>query len=60
MGAVFNGRVGRGQAVAIATGGFVPDGADGVVMVEHTHTVGERTVAVDAADGARRERRPAG
>ena len=46
MGAVFAGSVGRGQAVAIATGGFVPDGADAVVMVEHTQTTGEGTVAV--------------
>src|SRR5438552_17076718 len=36
MGDVFAGGVGAGEAVAIATGGFVPDGADAVVMVEHT------------------------
>jgi molybdopterin molybdotransferase len=46
MGAVFAGRVGPGQAVAIATGGFVPEGADSVVMVEHTHTIGDGAVAV--------------
>ena len=47
MGAVFGGRVGPGKAVAIATGGFVPEGADAfVVMVENTHTLGERAVAV--------------
>jgi len=36
MGDVFPGGVGAGEAVAIATGGFVPEGADAVVMVEHT------------------------
>src|SRR6185312_5431027 len=30
----------RGLAVAIATGGMVPRGADAVVMVEHAHVVG--------------------
>ncbi|MFM8856816.1 MAG: gephyrin-like molybdotransferase Glp [Actinomycetota bacterium] len=33
--------VGRGQAVRIMTGAPVPDGADGVVMVEDTSVVGE-------------------
>lgn len=32
--------VGRGVAVAIATGGMVPRGADAVVMVEHADIVG--------------------
>jgi molybdopterin molybdotransferase len=36
MGDVFAGSVGAGEAVAISTGGFVPAGADAVVMVEHT------------------------
>ena len=36
--------VAAGQAVAIATGGVLPDGADAVVMVEHT--------APDASDAA--------
>ncbi len=49
MGAVFAGRVGPGQAVAIATGGFVPEGADAVVMVENTQTTGDRTIAVTRA-----------
>jgi molybdopterin molybdotransferase len=39
MGDVFRGRVGAGEAVAISTGGFLPDGADSVVMVEHTLTL---------------------
>jgi putative molybdopterin biosynthesis protein len=29
--------VGPGQALAIGTGGMLPRGADGVVMIEHTH-----------------------
>jgi len=31
----------QGQAVAIATGGMLPRGADAIVMVEHTETMGE-------------------
>lgn len=38
MGETFAGSVGAGEAVAIATGGVVPDGADAVVMVEFTQT----------------------
>src|SRR6185369_9672387 len=33
--------VGRGTAVAIATGGMMPRGADAVVMVEHAHVDGQ-------------------
>ena len=36
MGDVFAGAIAAGQAVAIATGGVVPEGGDAVVMVEHT------------------------
>ena len=36
--------VGRGEAVAIATGGMMPRGADAVVMVEHAD-VGRRRPA---------------
>jgi molybdopterin molybdotransferase len=36
MGDVFPGAVGAAEAVAIATGGWLPAGADTVVMVEHT------------------------
>jgi len=36
MGGVFGGVVGAGQAVGISTGGFMPAGADAVVMIEHT------------------------
>jgi molybdopterin molybdotransferase len=35
-GATFDGAVGAGQAVGIATGGVLPEGADAVVMVEFT------------------------
>jgi molybdopterin molybdotransferase len=35
-GSTFAGRVGDREAIAIATGALVPDGADAVVMVEHT------------------------
>ncbi len=38
-GSVFTGQVGGGQAVSIATGAVVPDGADAVVMVEFTTPV---------------------
>jgi molybdopterin molybdotransferase len=41
MGDLFKGAVAAGEAVAISTGGFLPDGADAVVMVEHTSSLGE-------------------
>jgi molybdopterin molybdotransferase len=41
MGDVFRGAVAAGETVAISTGGFVPDGADAVVMLEHTSSTGE-------------------
>ncbi|HEY4393189.1 MAG TPA: gephyrin-like molybdotransferase Glp [Polyangia bacterium] len=40
MGDVFHGRMAAGEAVAIATGGFLPGDADAVVMVEHTAPLG--------------------
>jgi molybdopterin molybdotransferase len=40
MGDVFHGRMAAGEAVAIATGGFLPVDADAVVMVEHTEPLG--------------------
>lgn len=36
MGDVWRGTVGPGEAVAISTGGALPDGADAVVMIEYT------------------------
>lgn len=41
-GDVFAGVVGKGEAVEIMTGAPLPDGADAVVMVEHTERAGER------------------
>jgi molybdopterin molybdotransferase len=40
MGDLFAGRMAAGEAVAIATGGFLPADADAVVMVEHTSPLG--------------------
>jgi len=38
--------IGSGQACRIATGGMLPDGADGVVMVEHTEVLDAATIEV--------------
>lgn len=46
--------IGRGDAVAIATGGMMPRGADAVVMVEHAHVEGQElrvSRAVTAGSG---------
>lgn len=48
-----------GQAMAVMTGGTVPDGADTIVMVEHTRVVGE-TLHVDGPPEAGRHIRLAG
>ena len=40
MGGVFPGRMAAGEAVEIATGGFLPTDADAVVMVEQTAPLG--------------------
>jgi len=45
----FAGTVAAGQAVEIMTGAPVPDGADAVVMVEHTRSAGGRVVIDRAA-----------
>jgi molybdopterin molybdotransferase len=39
-------RVESGRAAIIATGGMLPEGADAVVMVEHTQPLDERTIEV--------------
>jgi len=49
MGVAAEGRVGPGQAVRILTGGMLPDGADAVVMVEHTEPIDEATIEVTRA-----------
>ena len=44
MGQIPGMEVGRGQAIRISTGGMLPDGADGVVMVEYCHALDEETL----------------
>ena len=39
----------EGQAVRIPTGGMLPEGADGVVMVEYCHLLDETTLEVSRA-----------
>lgn len=46
MGEAAQKALGEGECVAVATGGALPDGADAVVMLEHTETPGDGTVAV--------------
>ena len=46
MGASSNLSVGPGEAVRISTGGMLPEGADSVVMVEHTDTIDDTTIEV--------------
>jgi molybdopterin molybdotransferase len=51
-------RLGAGEAIAISTGGAVPDGADAVVPVELTRVSGDRVEVVQAvASGANVRRR---
>jgi molybdopterin molybdotransferase len=38
--------VGAGEAVRIATGGMLPEGADSVVMLEHTEAIDDTTIEV--------------
>jgi molybdopterin molybdotransferase len=40
---------GPGQAVKIATGGMLPEGSDGVVMVEYSSSLDEKTIEVSRA-----------
>jgi molybdopterin molybdotransferase len=46
MGQVPTKGVGPGQAMKISTGGMLPKGADGVVMVEYVHDLDENTIEV--------------
>jgi molybdopterin molybdotransferase len=39
-------RIGPGEAARIATGGMLPQGADSVMMIEHTETVDEHSVEI--------------
>jgi molybdopterin molybdotransferase len=38
--------LGQGEAARISTGGALPEGADGVAMIEHTEAVDEQTIEV--------------
>ncbi len=49
MGQVPTEGVGAGQAARISTGGMLPKGADGVVMVEYAHVLDENTIEVTRA-----------
>ncbi|MEW6547011.1 MAG: gephyrin-like molybdotransferase Glp [Bacillota bacterium] len=46
MGQAAERHLGDGECMAVATGGALPAGADAVVMLEHTETPGDGTVAV--------------
>lgn len=46
MGEVPNFTVSPGQACKIATGGMLPKGADGVVMIEHTDALDDESIEV--------------
>ena len=46
MGDVPGFSLGPGQAAKISTGGMLPEGADGVVMVEHTEQVDDTSVEI--------------
>lgn len=49
MGQVPTVTVKEGQAVKIATGGMLPEGADGVVMAEYCHLLDENTIEISRA-----------
>ncbi|MFH2065092.1 MAG: gephyrin-like molybdotransferase Glp [Pseudomonadota bacterium] len=46
MGELADGSVRRGEAVKVATGGMIPEGADSVAMMEHTQLVDAETLEV--------------
>ncbi len=49
MGQVPKAKVKPGQAVKISTGGMLPEGADGIVMIEYCHVLDEKTIEVSRA-----------
>ena len=49
MGGIPDIKVGAGKAARIPTGGMMPEGSDGVVMIEHCHLLDEDTVEVSRA-----------
>ena len=46
MGATPDFSIGAGEAAGISTGGMLPEGADSVVMIEHTEIVDKTTIEV--------------
>ncbi|MFH2059355.1 MAG: gephyrin-like molybdotransferase Glp [Pseudomonadota bacterium] len=46
MGDVPDFKIGPGQAVRISTGGMLPEGANAVVMVEHTEAIDDQSVEI--------------
>jgi molybdopterin molybdotransferase len=46
MGASPGFRIGPGEAVRIATGGMLPQGADAVMMIEHTEALDDSTIEI--------------
>lgn len=46
MGSMPEGGIAKGQAMKIATGGALPEGADAVVMLEQTQAIDEKTIEV--------------
>lgn len=49
MGKVPTEAVGPGQAVKISTGGMLPEGADGVIILEYCHMLDDNTIEVGRA-----------
>ncbi len=49
MGEVPKIKIEEGQAAKISTGGMLPKGADGVVMIEYCHIIDEKTIEVEKA-----------
>jgi molybdopterin molybdotransferase len=46
MGALPQKGIGKGEAMKIATGGALPEGADAVAMLEHTQPVDEKSIEI--------------
>jgi molybdopterin molybdotransferase len=51
MGVIPDRAIEKGEIMKIATGGALPEGADAVVMLEHTHAVDERTIEITRPAG---------
>ncbi|MCK9444332.1 MAG: molybdopterin molybdotransferase MoeA [Tissierellaceae bacterium] len=47
MGEETNLKISSGQAVYVPTGGMIPEGADGMVMIEHTEKMDENTLLIN-------------